>query len=337
MAEVVTGMTKAGPVVDVHTHMLSEAWLGLLEREGGHYRLRQVPGGQRAVTVGGAPFMTLTPGMLDYDMRIRAMDAAGVDIAIVSLTCPNAYFGDEAVSTRAARLVNDDMADAQTRYPGRIRFLASLPWQYPEAALRELERAAARGAVGVMVLANIAGASLTEERFAAVWAEIDRRRLPVLVHPSAPPGVEAMDMSAYNLVASLGFAFDTTLAIGRMVLDGFLDRYPHLSLIAAHGGGALPFLKGRLDQWHKSFPACRERITEPPSAYLGRLYYDAVVYTPDALDMCLETAGAEHVLYGSDYPHNVGDMAGCLARVDGLGAGDRARVRGENAVRLFGL
>ena len=328
---------RTGPVVDVHTHMLSEAWLDLLEREGGRYRLAAVPGGQRAVTVGGAPFMTLTPGMLDYDMRVRAMDAAGVDVAIVSLTCPNVYFGDEAVSARAARVVNDDMAQAQGRHPDRIRFLASLPWQYPDAALAELERAAGRGAVGVMVLANVAGASLTDARFAPIWAEVDRRALPVLLHPSAPPGVEAMDMTAYNLVASLGFAFDTTLAIGRMVLDGFLDRYPHLSLIAAHGGGALPYLKGRLDQWHRSFPACRERIAEAPSRYLERLYFDAVVYERAAIDMCLATAGSEHLLYGSDYPHNVGDMAGCLARVDSLALADAARVRGANAVRLFRL
>jgi aminocarboxymuconate-semialdehyde decarboxylase len=324
-------------VVDVHTHMLSEDWLALLEREGGRYRLEHVPGGQRAVTVSGAPFMTLTAGMLDYEMRIRAMDEAGVDIAIVSLTCPNVYFGAMDVSARAARLVNDDMAAAQARYPDRIRFLASLPWQYPKAALDELERAVGRGAVGVMVLANIAGESLTSARFAPVWEEIDRRALPVLVHPSAPPGVEAMDMTAYNLVASLGFAFDTTLALGRMVLDGFMDRYPHLALIAAHGGGALPFLKGRLDQWHKSFPACRERIAAPPSAYLERLYYDAVVYTADALEMCVATAGSEHVLYGSDYPHNVGDMPGCLMRVDALGDADAARVRGANAVGLFRL
>jgi len=325
------------PVVDVHTHMLSEDWLGLLETHGGHYRLAPVPGGQRAVTVGGAPFMTLTPGMLDYDLRIRKMDEAGVDLAIVSLTCPNAYFGDADVSARAARLVNDDMAAAQTLYPDRIRWLASLPWQFPDAALAELARACARGAVGVMVLANIAGASLTDPAFAPVWAEIDRRGLPVLVHPSAPPGVDAMDMIRYNLIASVGFAFDTTLAVARLVLDGFLDRYPHLNLIAAHGGGALPFLRGRLDQWYRSFPACREKIADLPSAYLGRLYYDAVVYERAALDMCLEVAGAESLLYGSDYPHNVGDMAGCLARVDALSPGVAARVRGANAVRLFGL
>jgi aminocarboxymuconate-semialdehyde decarboxylase len=229
------------------------------------------------------------------------------------------------------------MAQAQGRYPERIRFLASLPWQYPAAALAELERASRLGAVGVMVLANIAGDSLTDARFAAVWAEIDRRALPVLVHPTAPPGVEAMEMGAYNLVASLGFAFDTTLALGRMVLDGFLDRYPNVALIAAHGGGTLPFLKGRLDQWYRSFPACRERIAELPSLYLGRLYYDAVVYERDALDMCLGTAGVEHVLYGSDYPHNVGDMVGCLERVDRLAPADAAKVRGANALRLFRL
>jgi aminocarboxymuconate-semialdehyde decarboxylase len=92
-----------------------------------------------------------------------------------------------------------------------------------------------------------------------------------------------------------------------------------------------------MDQWHRSFEACRERIQRPPSEYLRNLWYDAVVYERSALDQCIGLAGPERVLYGSDYPHNVGDMAGCLARVDSLPAGAAKAVRGANAERVFSL
>src|SRR5687767_830231 len=160
-------------VIDVHTHMLNDAYLGLLKKHGGGYKLKKVVGGQTGIFKDGAPFMTLMPGMFDYDLRIRAMDAAGVDIAIVTLTSPNVFWGWAKVSLEAARLVNDDMFRQQKRHPERIRFMCSLPWQHPKLAVAELRRACDElGAVGVMVLANIAGLSLTEKRFSSIWREI---------------------------------------------------------------------------------------------------------------------------------------------------------------------
>lgn len=326
-------------VVDVHTHMLTREYLQLLTDEGGPtYQFDVSASGERIIRKSGAPFMTLTPPMWDYDLRIRDMDAAGVDIAIVSLTCPNAYFGGAETSLKAARLVNDSMSEQQTARPDRIRWFASLPWQHEALALEELERAVRAGAVGVMVIANIDGANLTDPAFARIWRQIDARALPVLLHPGPPQGVDAMSLDQYGLVPPVGFTFDTTLAVSRMIFDGFFDRFPSLKLIASHGGGTLPYLAGRLDRCHQKIAAASAVIEAPPSEYLRRIYYDAVVYEPRALTMCLEAAGSdERVLYGSDYPHNIGDMRGCLARVDALPAGARAKLRGANAVRLFHL
>lgn len=324
--------------VDVHTHMLSDAWLALLRARGGpRYSVREVTGGQQAVHLDGAPFMTLTPGMFDYDLRVRDMDAAGVDVAVVSLTCPNVFWGTAETSAEAARIMNDDMAGAQRTFPARIRWFCSVPWQHADLALAELARACDLGAVGVMVLANVAGAPLTDARFAPIWTEVDRRGLPVLVHPTVPPGAAEMGLGPYNLVASVGFTMDTSLAVTRMIFDGFFDRYPGVKVIAAHGGGTLPYIAGRLDRCHEQMPACRVKIAEPPSTYLRRIYYDAVVYTPEALALCVAVGGADRVLYGSDYPHNIGDMKGCLARVDGLAEAERRAARGQNAIRIFGL
>ncbi len=325
-------------VIDVHTHMLNDGYLRLLKRNGGGYTVKKVVGGQMGIHKDGAPFMTLTPGMFDYDLRIRAMDKAGVDIAIVSLTSPNVFWGSGRQSLEAARLVNDDMAAQQRRYPDRIRFLCSLPWQHAKLAVAELKRACDElGAVGVMQMASVDGVSLTDPAFAPVWREIDRRALPVLIHPSAPPGTKYLDVMKYNLIASVGFMFDTSLAVSRMIFDGFFDRYPDLKLIAAHGGGALPYIAGRLDICYDNMPAARQRIGQRPSRYLKRIYYDSVVFQQKSLELALEVGGADRVLYGSDYPHNIGDMKGCLARVNALAPRVRDKVRGGNAMRIFRL
>ena len=330
-------MTRA-PVIDVHTHMLTKEWLSLLEQHGGpRYTLKEVAGGLRAIHLDGSPFMTPVPNMFDWEARIANMSKARVDIAVTSLTCPNVYWGSAEVSLKAARIMNEDMAKAQRTWPDRIRWFASLPWQHEKLALEELARACNSGAAGVMVLANIAGLPLTHESFQRIWAEIDRRALPVLVHPTAPPGSAELGMHEFQLIAPIGFTFDTSLAVARCIYDGFFDRYPNLKLIASHGGGALPYLVGRLDICWDNIPAARAKTAEPPRNYLRRIYVDSVVFRQDALNMAVSVCGTDNVLYGSDYPHTIGDMAGCLSRVDALPGDVREKVRGLNAQRIFKL
>jgi aminocarboxymuconate-semialdehyde decarboxylase len=325
-------------VIDVHTHMLDREWLRLLKEKGApRYDVGPITDELEGIYHDGALFMTPMPGHFDYDLRVRDMDAAGVDLAIVSLTCPNVYFGDAETSAAAARIMNDSMTAGQTSHPGRIRWLASLPWEHPAAAVEELARACDAGAVGVMVLANVAGRHLTDEAFAPIWKAIDDRALPVLVHPTEPPGTPAMDMRAYSLASTVGFMFDTTLAITRMVFDGFLDRYTRLKIIAAHVGATVPYLAGRMDRsWEMTVPG-KAAISEPPSSYLRRIWYDAVTYQQESLELCIKVGGADKLMYGSDYPHDIGDMVGCLERVDALPADQREMVRSGNAERIFRL
>ena len=167
-------------VIDVHTHMLDNAWVELLEKNGGKYTMKEVYGGLRAIHLDGAPFMTPVPEMFDWDLRIKNMDRVGIDVAVVSLSCPNVYWGGEEVSLKAARIMNDAMAKARKTWPDRIQFFCSLPWQYPDTALKELERARKAGACGVMVLANISGQHLTDPLFEPIWKAIDAAGLPVL-------------------------------------------------------------------------------------------------------------------------------------------------------------
>mgnify|MGYP005806209835 CR=1 FL=1 len=326
------------PAIDVHTHMLNNDYLALLEKHAGpKITLKEVVGGLRAIHLDNAPFMTPVPEMFDYPARIKMMDEVGIDVSVISLTCPNVYWGTPEISLQAARIMNDDMAEARKRYGGRIEYFCSLPWQHAELACAELKRAKGRGASGVMVLANIAGRPLTAPEFVPVWKAIDDLGLPVLIHPTAPPGVAEMQMNEFQLAASIGFTFDTTLAVSRMLYDGFFDRYTKLKIIASHGGGALPYLMGRLDQCFRHIPACRTKTQNAPSSYMGRLYADSVVFTTQDLDHCLEVFGDDNVLFGTDYPHTIGDPRGCMTRVNDLLGARREKVRGANAQRIFGF
>lgn len=162
------------PVIDVHTHMFTHGFMDLLKAKGGIYNLQTGPDGQVEIFRHDTPVAIPQRGHFDYELRMKDMDAAHIDMAIVSLTCPNVYWGGQDVSLEAARESNDSMAAAQKRWPDRIRWFTSLPWEYPRLAVDELNRSCDNGAVGVMVLANIAGRSLTDDLFAPVWQEIDR-------------------------------------------------------------------------------------------------------------------------------------------------------------------
>ena len=217
----------------------------------------------------------------------------------------------------------------------KIRWLTSLPWEYPARAVEELKRSCDAGAIGVMVLANISGRSLTDPFFAPVWAEIDRRALPVLVHPTDLPGIDEMDMKKYDLSWSVGFMADTTLAFARMIFDGFLDLYPNLKLIASHGGATLPYLVGRFDKGDEVEIPSRRRVKARPSTYLKRIWYDCITYHPGALQFLISVVGADRVLYGTDYPHQVHDMKGSYTNTGALPPDVCQAIREGNARKIF--
>lgn len=328
-------------LIDVHNHILSKMYADLLAEHGRHrYHLKTDVEGRTVVMRRGARFMTFTEPMFDPQIRLRAMDEVGVAMQLLSYTCPNCYWADGKVAEEVARVMNDHVAEVCGRWPDRFRGLASLPLQDVALALKELDRAIDQlGMVGLIVLANVDETPLDDPRFEPVWSALNERQLPVLLHPTVPPGVELLGMDQYALVPSVGFMIDTTLAVARMISAGVFERYPSWPLIVSHAGATLPFIAGRLDQCHRFIPDARARISKPPSEYLKRLYYDTVTYDAEALLLAYKLAGPRQLLYGSDYPHTIGDMPGCAARIDALPIpeAEKAMIRSGNARRIFKL
>lgn len=324
-------------VIDVHTHMFSQGWMDQV-RSARDPDFRLGEGAQDgALIYRGASIGRIIPAMIDFDVRIKAMDAAGVDVALISLTAPNVYWGNRAQSMAAARTINDDFAAAEKKYGGRIRWMASLPFQNADDAIEELRRAKQNGAIGVCTLTNILGKPLTAPEYRRIWREIEAMDLPVFVHPTSPYS-DGMGLADFGLFNSIGFTSESSLCFERMIFDGMLDELPRLKLVACHGGGAFPFLVARFDiMWERTANHAGSRIQSPPGSYMRRLHFDSIVYDQNTLDFLVRQVGADRVLYGSDYPFQIGDMPGVLKRVDALPAKQRDAVRSGNALKLFDL
>jgi aminocarboxymuconate-semialdehyde decarboxylase len=148
---------------------------------------------------------------------------------------------------------------------------------------------------------------------------------------------DLMDMTKFDLSWSVGFMFDTTLAITRMIFEGFFDRYTNLKLIASHGGGTLPYLIGRFEKGNEVEIPQRRQMKRNPTDYLRHICYDSITYDLGALQYLISVVGAERVMLGTDWPHQVHDTKGAFANTARLPEAQCAAVRSGNAARVFGL
>jgi len=323
--------------VDVHNHFYPPAYLALLEERGRGVRIRTDHQGRRYLEEAGTRLATLTPPMTDLERRFAMMEAVGIDLQVLSLTAPNVYAFDAGDAVAAARLVNDEYARLRALHARRLRCLASVPLG-TGAEVEELDRAILQlGLDGVVVGTNVAGRPLEDPEFEAFWRRADELRCPVLIHPMTPL-VGSHGMEDHALVPMVGFPFDTTLCVARLIWTGFLDRHPNLRLVVLHAGGALPYLVGRLEIGADAYAECRQ-VEHRPGWYLGRLFYDTVSYHPPALRLLAESFGVGQMVLGTDYPHVIGDPARVIASLDhaGFDPGELERICWTNVRDGLGI
>jgi aminocarboxymuconate-semialdehyde decarboxylase len=307
--------------LDLHTHFYPEVYFDRIRELPSEFAFDQSPSGQTIIKYRGARFFGLTPPMTDVALRLADMDRVGIDVQVVSLSTPNVFFTDAQHQPEIARLVNDAYAELIAQHPSRFRAFASIPMDAPDAALAELHRAIDQLKLnGVILLSNIGGRPLTSPEYRPFFAEANRMKLCILLHPMLPANTEPF--REYVLGPIVGFMFDTTLAVARMCFDGMLDEFPDIRWIVSHLGGAVPYLMERMDNGWRDFPECREKIDELPSVYLKRLYYDTVNFNPHMLMLVREMIGADRMVLGSDYPHLLGSIDRAVSSIEGLDISD---------------
>jgi aminocarboxymuconate-semialdehyde decarboxylase len=323
-------------IVDFHNHYYPPAYLDAVKAGGLKVRLDYDGEGNPRLHYPG-DYNILVPGHRDLDFRERVLDEHGVTHQVLTFTTPGVHYEDPAVAVRLARLVNDAYATEVSRRK-HYTALATLPLNDPRASMAELDRAMRElGLRGAMVFSNVNGVGLDEARYMPLWEKANDLGAVIYIHPAHPLGVEAMEK--YWLMPLVGFLMDTTLAAGKLVFSGIVERFPRITWVLTHMGGAVPYLAERWDRGYEAFVECRANIREKPSAYLKRFYYDTVNFDNAAQRLAIEFAGVDHILAGSDYPHQIGSIPKMLSSIRNLDLTEeqRASIFSGNAARLLAL
>jgi aminocarboxymuconate-semialdehyde decarboxylase len=190
---------------------------------------------------------------------------------------------------------------------------------------------------GAMLFSNINGVALSDARFWPMYERANELGAVLYIHPAHPVNVDMMQ--EYWLMPLCGFLFDTTLAAASLVFSGVVERFPKVRWALCHLGGTIPYLAERLDRGFHAFKECRAHIDRPPTTYLRTFFYDTVNFDQGALKLAIDFAGADHILAGSDYPHQIGSIPMMLDAIARLPVSDEQRedIRYRNAASLLGL
>lgn len=277
-------------------------------------------------------------GHRDLDYRAEVLQQHGVTRQVVTLTTPGTHVEKPDVAVRLAAMVNDEFKEAMDRPDGAFTALATLPLNDPAASAKELERAMRQlGMRGAMLFSNVNGVALSDQRFWPTYEVANDLGAVLYIHPEHPINVDMM--KEYWLMPLVGFLYDTTLAAASLVFSGVPERFPKIKWALCHLGGAIPYLAERLDRGFHAFRDCRAHIDREPSSYLKEFYYDTVNFNQGALKLAIEFAGADHILAGSDYPHQIGSIPSMLEAVGKLPVTDaeRKQIYGLNAATLLGI
>ncbi len=273
------------------------------------------------------------------DDRLRAMDAQGIDIEVLTI---NAFWygADRELSARFIEAQNAALAQVAAAHRDRFVALASVALQHPDLAAEQLQQAFDRhGMRGAGIGATINSDELASPKFEPFWARAERLGSLIFMHPQGVPELRQRLQGNGFLTNVIGNPLETTIAIAHLIFEGTLDRFPRLRLCGAHAGGFLPAYIGRFDAGCLAFPAnCTPKNAKPPGSYLRQLYFDSMVFNGEGLRHLAAVAGPDHIFMGTDYPFPwTTTSVDHILDAPGFSADERKAMLGGNAVTLLGI
>ena len=285
------------------------------------------------------------PGLLMHDTstRIAAMDAQGIDVEVLSIN-PYWYRAARDEATALIKVQNETLVEFCAASPDRFKAFATAALQYPDLAAQQVEYAVKNlGFRGVGVAGSVAGEELANPKFHPFWAKCEELGVLVFMHPLGTRELEPSGRLAGSglLTNTIGNPLETTIALSHLIFEGTLDRFPGLKICAAHGGGFLPSYANRSDAVIRCFP---DRVgplpRKNPTAYLrdGQLYFDTIVFTPEALRHLIAETGPGQIMIGTDYPFPwTSTEVDLVLNTPGLTDDERIAILGGTAARLLGI
>ena len=309
---------KRVKTIDVHAHC--------------HFR--------EAAALLGADASVLTPrvngaeeAFIEIAQRFKAMDAQALDMEVLSIN-PFWYGRDRDLAAQIVKVQNEKLPELCAAHPDRFAAFASLTLQAPDLAVQELETAVRRqGLKGAAIGGLVNGVEFSDPKFHPVWAKAEELGAVLFIHPQGVPELSRRLGGNGWLTNAIGNPLETTIALSHLIFEGTLDRFPGLKIIAAHGGGYLPSYADRSDHACLVGPAgCNPNITlkKKPTEYLRQLYFDSLVFSPEAIRHLAAQVGPDQIVLGSDYPypwqlHPVGHIFACDSLNDQQKAPSSAR------------
>jgi predicted TIM-barrel fold metal-dependent hydrolase len=317
---------KRVKTIDVHAHCHFREAIALMGDEGARV-LPQTKGSQENFIV--------------IAERLMGMDAQAIDMEVLSIN-PFWYRKDRDTAAAIVKLQNEKLAELSASRPDRFAAFASLALQYPDLAVEQLETAVKKlGLRGAAIGGSVAGEEFADPKFHPVWAKAEELGAVLFIHPQSTPELAKRFRGNGWLSNTIGNPLDTTIALQHLIFEGTLDRFPGLKIIAAHGGGYLPSYAPRSD--HACFVSPQNcnpdiKLKKKPTEYLNQLYFDSLVFTPEALRHIVAQVGASQIVIGSDHPipwseHPVDHIFATTTLSDE----EKAAILGGNAARLLGL
>jgi aminocarboxymuconate-semialdehyde decarboxylase len=288
-------------IIDVHAHYCPKAYFTKLESRNVPPYVRVLANGALDLRYGPGRSSTVREGMYSIDRRLADMDAKGVELQVLSPLLHGIHMLDAKMGSELCRLVNDDIAEVVQKHRGRFEGFAVLPLQDIDESLAELERSITDLKMrGVVFFSNVEGRFLEDEAFWPLYEKIVELDVPVFIHPTHP--VNDKGMADYGLVSTVGFLYDTTLTMLRIILSGLLERHASLKFILPHLGSVIPYITARIDKDRAGPLSSKRKIQRPPSEYFKRVYVDTVSLHEPALKMANESLGSRRLLFGCDCP-----------------------------------
>jgi aminocarboxymuconate-semialdehyde decarboxylase len=323
---------------DVHAHVIVPE----ITREAGgdpwRPRVFRDDAGAQVVELGEKQIRAAIAEFVDIDGILAAQNEAGVNRVLLCPWVPLLYYdADPDEGLERARIQNNALARLVDGHPERVAALGALPLQDPELAAEELRALMERGPLrGVEVAASVRGAFLGDDRFEPFWDAAEATGALVFIHPTTR-GFDSPAFQDYYLWNTVANPLETATTAAHMVVAGVMERHPGLRVLLAHGGGALPAVRGRMRHAHGFQPQARARLRESPDDSIRRFYFDSLTHDDALLRGLIEYVGPERVLLGSDYPFDMGDARHAdTVRGVGLEPDVEAAILAGNAERLLG-
>jgi len=274
--------------------------------------------------------------------RLKAMDEQGIDVEALSIN-PYWYKADRDVARELIRIQNEKLAEACAANPDRFVAFGSVALQHPDLAAEQLEEGVKKyGLRGAGIGGSVNGEDVSDPKFHPFWAKAEQLGVLVFMHPQADGAAADLHgrfKGSGGLDNTIGNPLETTIALSHLIFEGTLDRFPGLKICAAHGGGYLPSYADRSDAICTTFPdRCTRPLAKKPTEYLRQLYFDSLVFTPEALRHLVAVTGPGQIVMGTDYPYpwtktSVDHILG----TPGLNDADRVAMLGGTAAGLLGI